>query len=364
MSFSLFVLFFVATLLLCLAFLYIGKHERKERGLDTSNKAGLAVMAAIILGWLLLHVASKKAVFPFENAPFGLAPFLIAAATLSMHVICKGKIHRFWIYFLTTLLSVVFLPTDVFVFQGILPLYYDRFATALIWALFICIYTRMDKLNGITTFQTSALCLGFALFPLLTATHRLYPADFCFYPMIILSALIGFINYKKYEPDTLLGRTGSAPLGYLMGLFFILLAVKGFWMAFLIMPLYYYLETIYSLINKLVHRDTSSPTSSFFFTSWVIRKNTNIKGLFSFLFLVMVGFALIGLLFNENIRFMLILASFLIFYTSYRLFYWGRPKITYRSMFRDTKDVLVLLKTNAKDSYNTVSTYIKDKNKK
>ena len=168
MSFSLFVLFFVATLLLCLAFLYIGKHEREEKGLDTSNKAGLAVMATIILGWILLQAASKKVIFPFENSPFGIAPFLIAAAALSMHVICKGKISRFWIYFLTTLLSVVFLPTNIFIFQGILPLYYDRFATALIWALFICVYTRMDKLNGITTFQTTALSLGFALFPLLT----------------------------------------------------------------------------------------------------------------------------------------------------------------------------------------------------
>ncbi|MBP5534533.1 MAG: hypothetical protein J6Y03_03400 [Alphaproteobacteria bacterium] len=363
MSFSLFALFFVATLLLCLTFLYIGKHERNEKGLDTSNKAGLAVTASIVFGWVLLQFASKESVFPFEDL-FGLAPFLVAAAALSMYVIRKEKINRFWIYLFVTATSVTFIPEDILIFQGLVPLFYDRFATAFLWALFISIYTRMDKLNGMTIFQTNALCLGFALFPLITAARKLYPTDFCFYPMIILSALIGFINYKKHEPDASLGRTGSAPLGYLMGLFFILLAIKGFWMAFLVMPFYYYFETIYSLINKLIHRNAPMPTSSSFFVSWITEKYQNIRGLFSFLFLVMMGFAAIGLLFNENIQLLLTLTFFLLIYALYKLFYWGRPKITYRSMFKDTKDLFVLLKSNVKDSCETVSTYIKDKNKK
>lgn len=361
MSFWLFVLFFVATLLLCLALLNIGKFEREKKGFDTSNKAGLAVTFAIVLGWILLQVAYPF--FPSKEFALGLYPFLIAAVSLSVYSIRKGRINRFWIYLFVTLLSVAFLPENSFVFQGLLPLFYDRFLAALLWAIFIYIYTRIDKLSGLTIIQTSALCLGFSFFSIITM-GKLYAVDFCFYPMLILASLIGFVNYKKYTPDALLGKTGSAPLGYLMGLFFALLAIKGYWIAFFIMPFYYYFEFIYSFIYQLFHRNTSQPVPFSFFISWVIRRNMNIKGLFSRLFLVMFLFACIGLLFNQNIRLMFVLVLFLCVSTLYKLLYWGQPKITWRSMFHDTKEAFGVIKSNVKDSYDTVSTYIKDKNRK
>lgn len=362
MDFLLSVLFFVSTFLLCLVFLQIGKFKRAEEGKDTSNKAGLAVTAAVILGWILLQSATKAGAFPFLEFPLGLYPFLIAAATLSMYSIDSGKTKRFWIYFLITGLSIVFLPENVFVFQGLLPLFLDRFMAALFWAFFICIYARLDKLNGLTFIQTSALCLGFSIFPILASKVGTYSIEFSSYPILILSALIAFMNYKKYSPDTILGKTGSVPLGYLMGLFFILLAVKGYWMPILIMPTYYYFEFIYSSVNKFIHRKAPEPTSLLFFLSWIIRKNLNVKGLYSFLFLMMLGFSLIGILYTRNTAF--ILSGFLLFYTIYKFFIWGQPKITYRSMFHDAKDAFSQLKGNVKESIDTVSTYIKDKNQK
>ena len=362
MDFLLSVLFFVSTFLLCLVFLQIGKFKRAEEGKDTSNKAGLAVTASIILGWILLQAATNSSAFPFLEFPLGLYPFLIAVASLSMYTINGGKVNRFWVYFFITALSVVFLPENVFIFNGLLPLFFDRFFTAFLWAVFIRIYARMDKLNGLTFVQTSALCLGFSLFPVLASKANVYSVEFSSYPILVLSALIAFMNYKKYSPDTILGKTGSVPLGYLMGLFFVLLALKGYWVPALIMPTYYYFEFVYSSVNKFIHRRAPEPTSLLFFISWVIRKNLNTKGLYSFLFLMMLGFSLIGILYPIKTAFML--AAFLLFYTLYRFFIWGRPKITYRSMFNDAKGAFCQVKDNVKDSIDTVSTYIKDKNKK
>ncbi len=366
MDFYLFALFFITTFILCLTFLNLGKFKRIEQGQDTSNKAGLAVCGAIVLGWTLLQVATPKGFFPFKEFIFGLYPFLIAAAGLSMYVIYPEKIRRFWVNFFICLLSVVFLPQNWLVFQGFLPLFFDRFATAVLWALFIGVYTRMDKANGLTIIQTSALCLGFTIFPSLAFRGEqsfVYTSTFAYYPMIILAAMIGFISYKKRMPDVLLGKTGAVPLGYLMGLFFVLMAAKGFWLAALIMPAYYYFEIIYSSIYKLIHRNAPEPTAFTFFISFVIRKNLNARGLLPLLFLIMLGFSLTGFLFNASVRLTFALAGLLFFYLLYRMLHWGQPKITYRSMFHDTKEAAVLLAENFKSSINSVSTYIKEKDK-
>jgi len=367
MSFSLFCLFFFATWLLCLTFLRIGNAKRAKEGKDTSNKAGLAVCASIALGWILLQSATPSNLFPFNEFILGLYPFLIAMASLSMYVIYPNKIGRFWVYFAITGLSVIFLPIDWSMSQGFLPLFFDRFLTALLWALFICIYRRMDKINGLTIVQTSALCLAFSIFPFMTINRGIISDSFTtlsYYPMIVLAGIIAFMNYRKHVPDALLGKTGSVPFGYLMGFFLILLAAKGFWMAALVMPAYYYFELIYSTINQWLHRRYPEPPIFTFFISWVIRKNLNEKGLFPFLFLNMLGFALIGVVFNNSIQVILTLSLLLFIYTIYRLYHWGEPKITYRSMFHDTKDALSQVKSNLKESISTVSTYMKDKNKK
>ena len=59
-------LFFFGVLLLCLTFLSIANTKRMEKGLDISNKAGLSVVASIILGWILLQTSIPTDTFPFS----------------------------------------------------------------------------------------------------------------------------------------------------------------------------------------------------------------------------------------------------------------------------------------------------------
>ncbi len=361
MDFYLFLLFFLATALFCRVLLYFGSLKRLEDGKDTSNKCGLALTASIALGWILLLVATPSSVFPSNEFIFELYPFLIAAAALSMYMIAPMNIKRFWVYFGVTLLSVVFIPDTFFVFQGFLPLFFDRFLTALLWAIFISVYAKVDKVNGLTIIQTAALCLAFMLFPYLS---RMYSGTFTYYPMLILAGLIAFMTYKKHNPEVLLGKTGAVPLGYLMGLFLILMAVKGYWMAAFTMPAYIYFEAIYSTIYRWFHRANPQPGVFNFFVMGVVRKNLDVAKLTPFLFINLFGFALIGILFNRDIKWTATVTVLLFVVLLYRLLHWGEPKITYRSMFRDTKEAALTVGENVKDSLNTVSAYFKNKNKK
>ena len=364
MDFSLFVLFFFTTLLLCITFLSLINAKRLESGKDVSSKSGLCVCASIILGWILLQCATAETLFPFKEFVFGFFPFLVGVAALSMYPIKKAIISSFWIYLFVSILSVIFLPNNWLVFQGYLPLFFDRFLTAVLWSLFICLYAKMDKVEALTQTQTTALCLVFSIFPFFSKTILTSYSDiFSYYPMLILSALIGFITYKKRYPELSMGKTGAIPLGYLMGLFFIFIAVKGYYMAFLIMPAYYYFEIVYSAIYRFWYRQTPQPFAFSFFISKTIRDNLNTKGIMPLLLLVMIGLGLTALLFNQSYQMMFTLTGMLFFYLIYRFLTWGRPKITYRSMFYDTKEAIGQIGSNIKDSYQTVSDFWKNKKK-
>ncbi|MBE6450001.1 MAG: hypothetical protein E7013_04875 [Alphaproteobacteria bacterium] len=349
-------LFFFGVLLLCLAFLSLANAKRLEKGIDISNKAGLSVIASVILGWILIQISVPSGAFPFSVFVLGLYPFLLVAAGLSMYAISSGKIARFWFYLLATSISVVFLPNDLLVFQGLLPLFFDRVFCAVLWALFISGYAKMDKIDNLTITQTTALCLAFCMFPLFSASNNQLTYDYAFsyFPIFILPALIGFMISKKHFPELRLGKTGAIPLGYLMGLFFVLLSAKGYWLSVFVMPAYYYFEIIYSEIYRYFHKKNPQPSVFNFFLSQVIQKNLNTKGIMAKLMLYMLGFALAPILFKNNAPFVLMITGALFFALIYRLLSWGKPKITYKSIFVDTKDVIGIAYQNAKASVKSV----------
>ena len=206
-------IFFLTVFLLTLAFLSILNAVRAEKGIDLGNKAGLAVISSICLGWILLQVSSST---PLINGSFFvLYPFILAAFSLSLNAVHKGTGRRFWTIFGITAVSVVFLPENLFVFHGLFPLVLDRLFTAVLWAMFVSGYSTMDKVVGLTFVQTSALCLGLSLTPLITARFGFFSADFASYPLMICVALLAFISFKRRTPDLLLGRCAAIPLGYL-----------------------------------------------------------------------------------------------------------------------------------------------------
>ncbi len=313
---------------------------------DTSNKCGLAVIGAISIGWTLLEIFPQTNAWSSIFSSFGIFPFLIAAIGLSLFSIEKGPLNRFWVYLFITLISVQFLPHTILVFQGLLPIELDRLSSSIIWAIFIHLYTTLDKLENIPLIQTQALCIG------LTFLFPIYPLVFSsaisVYPFLILIAILGFLFYKKYFPYLRLGKTGAAPLGFLMGLFFILLAGHGMWLAFFIMPSYLYFEWVYSSIYRLTHRSHQLPIKYTFYLSHVVQKHLNGIGILPFLFKRMIFISLLGILIKNHVIFALIALFILFADLINRLNTWGTPKPRIRDTFSDIKKVSITLWDSAK----------------
>ena len=342
MTIALFVLFFLTTALLAYVFTYLLYNPSKfpDQVKDITNKCGLSVMAAIFIGWSATGFTASPANWPYSVLAFGLFPFLTAAVGISLYSVQKGRIHRFWIYLFITMLSIAFLSETMLVFQGLLPLVWDRLLTAVCWAGFMHIYVTMDKLDGMTLLQTETLCLGFTCLPFFY--FYIFPMSFAAYPLLIIAALIGFMRYKKNFPYLVLGKTGAAPLGYLMGLFLILMAGNGMWMAVFIMPAYYYFEMLYSALYRFRHRKQPEPIIFSFFINGIIRNRLNASGILPFIMRRMFILALLGVLFiNYRPEYVIgLFAGTIIVFLDMinKLKNWGEPKPRLRDLFSDMKN--------------------------
>lgn len=170
-------------------------------------KAGL--IAAVILLGLVSWLDDKR----------GTSPIL----RLSLHMLaaCLGSMS---------------FPLDVTLFGGHIPFWLDRVIMIVGWAWFINLYNFMDGIDGITGTETIALALGSGL--LMTATNINDPfiSTLC---MLLLSTSLGFLALNWYPARIFMGDVGSVPLGFLTGYVLLTLAVKGYMVAALILPLYY-----------------------------------------------------------------------------------------------------------------------------
>ena len=75
----------------------------------------------------------------------------------------------------------------------------------------------------------------------------------------------------------------------------------------------------------------------------------------------MLGFAVDGILFGHSFYISTVLALLLLVCIVYNLLHWGSRRVTYRTMYKDTKDMSVQIWQNLKTSINEVSSAIKKK---
>ncbi len=144
-------------------------------------------------------------------------------------------------------LLVLTLPAEARVFQGVLPGWLDAIVAivALTWTMNL--YNFMDGINGLAGAESIAIAAGYLLIGSITATtlpHEALAAG-------MLGATAGFLIWNCHEKALVfLGDVGSVPLGFLMGVLMIDLAVKGYWAAALILPAYFLADATMTLAMR------------------------------------------------------------------------------------------------------------------
>ncbi len=121
-------------------------------------------------------------------------------------------------------------------FGNVLPFWLDRAAMILAWAWFMNLYNFMDGIDGITGTETVFIATGWGVVAAIAGVHDPF-TDFL--TLILTGAGLGFLAHNWHPAKIFLGDVGSVPLGFLVGFCLLVLAMKGAWVAALILPLYY-----------------------------------------------------------------------------------------------------------------------------
>ena len=66
-----------------------------------------------------------------------------------------------------------------------------------------------------------------------------------------MGTISGFLVYNWHPAKIFLGDSGSIPLGFLMLYFLVDFAIIGYWVAALILPMYYLLDTSITLFSRV-----------------------------------------------------------------------------------------------------------------
>jgi UDP-N-acetylmuramyl pentapeptide phosphotransferase/UDP-N-acetylglucosamine-1-phosphate transferase len=139
--------------------------------------------------------------------------------------------------------SLYFMAPETLLFQGVLPLWYDRLITLLLWVWCINLYNFMDGIDGLTGSQTLIMASAILLVT--------FPLPISLYMAVMIGVSIGFLLFNWPPARLFLGDVGSISLGYFMGFALLQLAFMGHPLSSLIIAGYYLTDSSLTLCIRL-----------------------------------------------------------------------------------------------------------------
>lgn len=219
-------------------------NARSSHRRPTPRGGGVAVMAALLPAFAAAAWAEGEIA---RLAPLLLGAVLVAGVSFIDDVRSLNAGLRLAAQGAAVTLGLLALPEGP-VLQGFVPDWLDLVLTALGWLWFINLFNFMDGIDGITAVETIAIGAGVAVVAALIER----PGILLAFGLAAAAAAIGFLPWNWHRAKVFLGDVGSVPLGYVLGFLLLSLAVRGFWAAALVLPLYYLLDATWTLLARLL----------------------------------------------------------------------------------------------------------------
>ena len=219
-------------------------NERSSHSVPTPRGAGLAVVGALLSGWLALAlIYSGGGLWLILGAGAALAAFSWLDDLRNLSVGLRLAVQAG-----AVAAGLFSLSPDALVFQGVLPLVLDRLLAGLLWLWFVNLYNFMDGIDGIAAIGTGAIAGGMVVLGAAIGTTPILAG----FALIAFAAVAAFLPWNWHPARIFLGDVGSVPLGFLMGWLLLALAAGGQWAAALILPAYYLGDATLTLVRRAV----------------------------------------------------------------------------------------------------------------
>lgn len=164
---------------------------------------------------------------------------------------CRSKIIGTALFVLSALVLTIFLPQGFLLFNGTLPLIFDRILTFAIFCGFVFCYQYLNGLDGLLATQASFPLIGAIILSFIGAL----PVLFGGMGGILLAATMSFAIYNWYPSQLSFNNAGCQSFAFVMTGFYLLCAQEGCATPILIFSLYYVIDISLALIKKLSLKD-------------------------------------------------------------------------------------------------------------
>jgi len=220
-------------------------NARSSHAAPTPRGGGIAVIAAIVLAWLML--------------------ILTRAVALRLGLVISGAVLLAAVSWLDDLRGLPPAPRLAAQFAAVAGGLYALASmgyggwrppsdlgiagAALLWVWFINLFNFMDGIDGIAGSEAAAIGIGLSLFGAFGAGEGWDGGPLA---AVIAAAALGFLVWNWAPARIFLGDVGSVPLGYLLGFLLLYAAALGHWKIALILPLYFLADATLTLLRRLL----------------------------------------------------------------------------------------------------------------
>ncbi len=200
---------------------------------------GLPVLASVIVALYLTGA-------PFDGLVLALA-LALALVSFVNDLRSLPTLLRLAAQIAAATVVAISMPGTSQLLAGLVPLWLDRLIIILGLVWMMNLYNFMDGINGIAGAETIAICTGFlavtAVAGVVSPMSSLATA--------ILGATAGFLVWNlRSHAKVFLGDAGSVPLGFLMGVLMIEVAIAASWAAALILPGIFIADATLTLVRR------------------------------------------------------------------------------------------------------------------
>ena len=172
---------------------------------------------------------------------------------------------------------------------------------SIVW--FINAFNFMDGIDGITSIEIIFICLSIIFF------QFFLEKEINILALSIFITIIVFL-YFNWNPATIfLGDSGSIPLGFLIISLLIDLSLKGYWLASLILPLYYILDTSLTLFKRVYNKKKFWKAHSEHYYQIALKNGFSHIKVNYFVILINIGLfflSFFSLLYENNVTFLIL----------------------------------------------------------
>lgn len=222
--------------------------DRSSHTTPTPKGGGLLIIPVILVAWVLIVTTTSIGTISTHVLVVALAALTLwalswiddlrqlpAGLRLAAHAACVAIV-------------MAMLPTELSLFQGVLPVIVERVLLGVVWVWFINLFNFMDGIDGITSIECIVIGAGVLLLSVAVPVDGNIVSLFA----AIAGAALGFIPWNWHPAKVFMGDCGSAPLGFLIGFGLIVLAFNGYWIASITLPAYYLVDSGVTLLRRLI----------------------------------------------------------------------------------------------------------------